>query len=1355
MPNPPHSLFCEKCGTRLTASLAEEPAAPEVPAPAAFVPKGLSLPTKTTTELESAAAAPAPVEAPPPAESARPVEEELPDWMQVVQSAVAGTSELDIEKVTAASGAADAEPEEVPAWLAELGIKQSGPLKKSPTDELLPEWAQRLRTMPELAQPPEPDEEVPDWLKTLGTTGQLPSMSEMPAAAALPPNTAAPLEAAAVTAAEPAAEEELPDWLKTLGATGQLPSISETPLEAAPLPSAVTAPAEPAVEEELHEWLKEPAAPYSSAESETLPAVTLSAAPVQPADDMPDWLRDLRPAASTEDALPDWLDELGVEEQPAPGSMALSSGDSALDWLSQLGATASDAVPIAPEAAAEPAVTPDWMSSLRASTPEVDTQPTEETPDWMRQFEAQQPSFEATAAGETPDWMSSLRAAPPEPAAPAEEEGAPDWLKDAGLVAGAAALDTTAEQQPEEAAPLKPVTDWLSALRQATPDLEAEQAQAAEEVPAWMQEESAAAPQAIGGVQAYDQEVPDWLRDAGAVTQQPAPSAAEEIPDWLRAAPAAVESAEAQPPAQPAEEGVPDWLKGLGAVAAGAAALGASAEERPEEPPPQKPATDWLSALRQATPEMEAEQAQAAEEVPAWMQEESAAAPQAIGGVRTYDQEIPDWLRESGAAPQQPEPAAAEEIPEWLRATPAPTGSTEPAAPAEEEGAPDWLQSAGLAAGAVALGASAAEQPEEVPAEKPATDWLTALRRATPELEAEQAQAEEEVPAWMQEESAAPQAIGGVQAYDQAVPDWLRESGPVSAALAPADENVPDWLREESGVSFTPAAPLAEIEEDAGTPDWLKGLGVAAAGAAAVAASRAKEPADEDVPAWLREEIAAPAQPPAGEIPEWLQEAEPAPALTFETPAAAEAEAGETPDWLREFAPAAAAGATLATAEPVTEEAEEIEQPEEAAETEPEESWVTKAAPVAAAGLATAAVLGARKPEKAEAAPAEIPEWLKEIRQEQQVSRTSIPVPPPEAAGLTQAEIPAWLEALRPTEEAGAPQEAETPSETEGPLAGIANALPPAPIMGQMTGLPAKLQFAISAEDQAKSGILKELLTQHAVAPASVEQFLVKGSAIRRRMLRWVVTFLLALALLTPIAFNINERTGLPLLPDAMNMVVPMPNQAAAVKIAELAQLPAQARVLVVFDYDAAQAGEMNTVATALLRSPALTNAQLFIASLNPQGSAVARTVLSKLPDLRYTDLGFVPGQINGVQAVLSRAGNVNMIIELAASPETVRWWAEQLKASRAATPLVAGISAGAEPLTMPYVQSGQVQGLVSGYPGSIAYLNMINAIKSTDQPAQYQIPLEGLALANYAMVVLIVVGGLAALLRGAGRRPA
>jgi hypothetical protein len=1251
-PNPPNSLFCEKCGTRLVASLAEEPETPEAVAPSALGPKGLSLPTKSP-EVEPAAQSPD-----QPAEAARSAEEEVPDWMQVVQSAVAGTSELDIANVTAASAPTDqAEPEEVPEWLSGLGLTdQAAPPKKSQTDELLPEWAQRLRTMPETTQPAaSEEEEVPEWLKTLGATGRLPSAESTPV--------------------EPI--DETPAFLAKRGIAAEPPATEE---------------------EELPEWLKEPPSPYfSTAPSESPPPVE---APAQPAaEEMPDWLRDLHPAAAAEDALPDWLDDLGKEEPPASESMALSTGDSALDWLSQLGATAPELAPTGegPASAdevpawltgageespsAESSVTPDWMSSLRAAAPEVDEQPTEEMPDWLRGLEAQQPMQAAPPADEKPDWMSSFRDTAIEAEAqPEEQEGAPDWLIGAGLAAAGAAKDES--QAPSE--PQKPVTDWLAALRQAAPEVEAEHA--------------------------ADEEVPEWLRAAGPAESE---LSVEETLEEQREPAANLDVTEAQPE----EEGVPDWLKGLGIAAAGAAAVDAFAEEpQPAEPTPQKPVTDWLSALRQAAPDMESEPVTSEEEASEWLREESGAAPGAIGGIQGYDQEVPDWLRESGLLAQPPSISANEETPAWLRETQTAAESFEaqPPTPPEEEGVPDWLKGLGVVAGAAAASALAQEQePEESEPHKPATDWLTTLRRATPEVEAEQAAAEAE-PEWLRDESgSAPHAIGESSAYEQEVPDWLRAES--SAA-----------------VDATQPVAASESEEDEGVPDWLKGLG----GAAAVAAvtSRSEESSDEG-------------------LPDWLREAEPASALSVETPQVEEIEPGETPDWLRELTPTAA----VVAAEPGIESAEELEPPEEALEPEPEEeSEVSKAAVAAAAGLAAAAVVGAaRGSEQPVTAPAEMPEWLKEIRQEQQVAKTAIPVPSPEAESLAQAEIPTWLEALRPTEKAAVSAEAVAPSETEGPLAGIANALPPAPIMGAMLGLSAKLQYAISAEDQARAGVLKELLTQHAVAPVSVEQFVVKSSAVRRRTLRWLVAFLIITALFVPFGVNLNMSTGLPLMPTATNMVVPPAVSSAAYQISQMAQLDPGARVLVVFDYDAAQAGELNRVAQALLLSPALRNTQLQIASLNPQGSMLARTVLNNLPDLHYTDLGFAPGQVNGVQSLLAKAGDVKLIIEVAASPETVRWWAEQLKANRSTVPLVAGVSAGAEPLAVPYLQSGQVKGLVSGFPGAVAYLNatgMMNTY-SQDQIDDYQIPLDAVALANYVMVGLIVVGLIAALLRGPGRR--
>ena len=145
-----------------------------------------------------------------------------------------------------------------------------------------------------------------------------------------------------------------------------------------------------------------------------------------------------------------------------------------------------------------------------------------------------------------------------------------------------------------------------------------------------------------------------------------------------------------------------------------------------------------------------------------------------------------------------------------------PAGTSEPPAAAEpeEEGVPDWLKGLGAAAvGAAAVGAAQVRanlspNPNLLRigsrvCGKPRQRWKRSKRSRSRE--------EAEIPEWLRETGAAPQAIGGPQAYEQEVPDWARES-----------------------VASEPAAATRPEEED--VPDWLKGLGMAAVGAAAVGA---------------------------------------------------------------------------------------------------------------------------------------------------------------------------------------------------------------------------------------------------------------------------------------------------------------------------------------------------------------------------------------------------------------------------------------------------------------------------------------------------------------------------------------
>jgi hypothetical protein len=204
--------------------------------------------------------------------------------------------------------------------------------------------------------------------------------------------------------------------------------------------------------------------------------------------------------------------------------------------------------------------------------------------------------------------------------------------------------------------------------------------------------------------------------------------------------------------------------------------------------------------------------------------------------------------------------------------------------------------------------------------------------------------------------------------------------------------------------------------------------------------------------------------------------------------------------------------------------------------------------------------------------------------------------------------------------------------------------------------------------------------------------------------------------------------------------------------------LPGEAKVLVVFDYDASQSGEMNQVAGVVLQSLAARQAQIQVASLNPQGLSFAQEVWSRVAPAGAAPLqevGVSPAQANGVQNLLARAGAVNMVIDLAASADTVRWWAEQLAANHSSIPLVAGVSLGAEQVVMPYVQSGQVKGLISGYPGALTYAKATGLLNTYSPEAKldFQIQLDGQVLANYALAFMIFISLILALLPGGGRR--
>jgi hypothetical protein len=101
---------------------------------------------------------------------------------------------------------------------------------------------------------------------------------------------------------------------------------------------------------------------------------------------------------------------------------------------------------------------------------------------------------------------------------------------------------------------------------------------------------------------------------------------------------------------------------------------------------------------------------------------------------------------------------------------------------------------------------------------------------------------------------------------------------------------------------------------------------------------------------------------------------------------------------------------------------------------------------------------------------------------------------------------------------------------------------------------------------------------------------------------------------------------------------------------------------------------------------------------------------------------------------------DVSLIIEFAVHQRTLQWWIEQV-GSQYQVEITAAVSAAVEPTAIPYHNSGQLVGFISGLPGAAQYEKKTNmwlpqAIVSVDAQS----------VAHLAIVALIVLGSLASL---------
>ncbi|KKK47040.1 hypothetical protein LCGC14_3159210, partial [marine sediment metagenome] len=109
-------------------------------------------------------------------------------------------------------------------------------------------------------------------------------------------------------------------------------------------------------------------------------------------------------------------------------------------------------------------------------------------------------------------------------------------------------------------------------------------------------------------------------------------------------------------------------------------------------------------------------------------------------------------------------------------------------------------------------------------------------------------------------------------------------------------------------------------------------------------------------------------------------------------------------------------------------------------------------------------------------------------------------------------------------------------------------------------------------------------------------------------------------------------------------------------------------------------------------------------------------------------------------------SGPPDLSIVFAAQADDVQHWLEQVQPLNQA-PVVAVVAAGADPVVRPYLDSGQLAGLVSGFDGAYNYQRLLDEQAGRDDTGWLDMQLVLQDWGQFVFFLAIVLGNFAAVL--------
>jgi hypothetical protein len=218
--------------------------------------------------------------------------------------------------------------------------------------------------------------------------------------------------------------------------------------------------------------------------------------------------------------------------------------------------------------------------------------------------------------------------------------------------------------------------------------------------------------------------------------------------------------------------------------------------------------------------------------------------------------------------------------------------------------------------------------------------------------------------------------------------------------------------------------------------------------------------------------------------------------------------------------------------------------------------------------------------------------------------------------------------------------------------------------------------------------------------------------------------------------------------------------------------LPKDAKVLMSFDYSAGGAAELDPIAGALLSHFLRKDAKIYAVASVAEGSMFAQSNLKayeaagKVYGADYVNLGYFAGGESAVVALSSDFRSVfksdsqgtpvdqipmmkdvkdmndmDMVISVNVGPggaATAQVWVRQVAIVYTKVPVILGVTAVMEPNIMPYLQSGQIKGLLGGLRPAAEYELLL------EEPGEAVAMMDAQSTSHITILGFIILGNVA-----------